>query len=148
MSSRDRKSVQQADDLLLRRDVETRRRFVENDKIGIAGERQRDADALLLAARELVRKPCDEIGGARQSDQFEQFPRACRAASLVIDWCRIQRFGDLVAHPHGWVQRRRRVLRHEADAVAAQRVEVRTIEGARGRSPLNITRPVPMRALL
>ena len=46
---------QQLDDLLLGRDVEAGRRLVEDHEVGLAGQRHGDADALLLAARKLVR---------------------------------------------------------------------------------------------
>ena len=69
---------QQLDDLLLRRDIEAGRRFVEHDEIGLAGQRHGDADALLLAARELVRiAPPDRLR-IGQSDQPEQIVNAAR----------------------------------------------------------------------
>ena len=39
-----------------------------------------------------------------------------------------QRLGNLVAHPHRGIERRRWVLWHETDAVAAQTVEGWTVE--------------------
>ena len=45
---------EQREDLLLRGDVEAGGRLVKHHEVGVAGERHRDADALLLAAGELV----------------------------------------------------------------------------------------------
>ena len=50
-------AAQQREDLLLRRHVERGRRLVGDQQLGIAGERGRDRDALLHAARELERVP-------------------------------------------------------------------------------------------
>ena len=47
--------VEQVDHLRLDRDVERRDRLVGDDQLRVQRERARDADALSLAARELVR---------------------------------------------------------------------------------------------
>jgi hypothetical protein len=49
----------------LRDDVEPRRRLVHDDHRRPADERRRDRDALLLAARQLVREPPQELGVRR-----------------------------------------------------------------------------------
>ena len=49
------RSVQKVDDLRLDRNIERRNRLVANDELGLRGERAGDADALPLAAGELVR---------------------------------------------------------------------------------------------
>jgi hypothetical protein len=47
--------LEQVDDLRLDRDVERRDRLVADDEVGLDRERAGDADALALAAAELVR---------------------------------------------------------------------------------------------
>ena len=60
--------LHQIENLRLDRHVERRDRFVGDDEVGIGGERAGDADALLLAAGELVRIAVDEsLARARPS---------------------------------------------------------------------------------
>ena len=128
---------QQRDDLLLRGDVEAGRRLVEHDEVGIAGQRHGDADALLLAAGELVRIAAPEVGvGSGRPTRSNSSARAgqppARGRCALVQQ---QRLGDLRADAHAGVERRRRVLRHEADAVAAQPVELAAARARAGRGP-------------
>ena len=66
----------------LRRDVEAGRRLVADDHVRPAGERHRDRDALLLAARQLVRVAREERVVGRQRDLLERLAHA-RVALLV-----------------------------------------------------------------
>ena len=59
------------EDVRLRRDVESRRRLVEDDHARAACESHRQADALLLAARELVWIACKETLVARKKHLVE-----------------------------------------------------------------------------
>ena len=61
---------QQVDDLRLHRDVERRHRLVENHERRVERERPRQADALALAAAELVRVAL-EVRGI-EADQMKQ----------------------------------------------------------------------------
>ena len=61
---------QQAQHLVLHRDVERRHRLVEVDELRLDRERPGDRDALTLAARELVGAPGRGI--RRQPDEVEQ----------------------------------------------------------------------------
>ncbi len=63
--------LQQVDDLRLDRDVERRDRLVADDEVGLDRQRPGDADALALAARELVRVAVDRVG--IDADDVEQF---------------------------------------------------------------------------
>ena len=65
---------------IARQRIERAERLVEQHQPRRRGERARDADALLLAARELVRAP---IAHERriELDQLEQLVDACRDAS-------------------------------------------------------------------
>ena len=114
---------QQRDDLLLRRHVEAGRRLVEHDEGRVAGERHGDADALLLAARELVRIAALELHRRRQADEAEQFARPFAVAAVIAVPCarRISSICSPTLMPG--IERRRRVLRHEGDARAAQPIE-------------------------
>ena len=66
--------LQQIDDLGLDRHVERRDRLVADDQLGLDRERARDADALALAAGELVRIAAHVIG--LQADGLEQLDDA------------------------------------------------------------------------
>jgi hypothetical protein len=54
--------LEQVDDLGLHRDVEGRDGLVEHDELGVESERACDADALTLAAGELVRVSVAVLG--------------------------------------------------------------------------------------
>ena len=68
--SRACRSFQQVDDLALDRDVERGDRLVADDEARLERERARDADALALPARELVRIAFRHVG--KQADLAEQ----------------------------------------------------------------------------
>ena len=59
------KLTDRLEDVRLGRDVETRRRLVQDDRLGAEEKRHRDADALLLPSGELVRVAAEEfrVGG-------------------------------------------------------------------------------------
>ena len=69
--------AQQPQDLGLHHHVERRRRLVGDEQLRVARERERDQDALALAARELVRV----VGRAPrgQPDELEQLADAVAA---------------------------------------------------------------------
>ena len=69
--------LEQVDDLRLDRHVERRDRLVADDEVGLERERAGDADALPLAARELVRIAGGRVGG--EPDDLEELPHATRA---------------------------------------------------------------------
>ena len=87
--------------------VERAERLVQQDERRIGGERPRDADALALAAGELVRIPAAAVLGGRQTDQRRAAPRRA---------------------PRG-ARRPSRELRHDA------RRSRRPSDAERGRSP-------------
>ena len=55
--------LQEVDDFRLDVDVERGDRFVADDELGLDGEGARDANALALAAGELMRVPAEVFGG-------------------------------------------------------------------------------------
>ena len=91
--------------------VERRQRLVEQEQARRGGERARERDALLLAARELGR----ELGAAaRQADELQQLVdarRRRRLGDLAVD----QAVGDVVGDREVGKQR----VRLEDDAVVA-----------------------------
>ncbi len=111
--------LHQVDDLGLDGDVEGRDRFVGDDQPRAGGQRAGDADALGLAAGELVRVAVDVFGD--QPDEFHQVggaaPRVPRAHALDQ-----QRFGDDPGHGLAGVERGVRVLEDHLD-VPAQRAQ-------------------------
>ena len=91
--------AQQVENLRLRRHVEARRRLVEHDQLGVAGERHRDHDALLLTAGELVwilARRALRIRKAHVRDQLAN-AAAARSAPRLADGVHRHRLGELVA---------------------------------------------------
>ena len=110
---------EEVDDLRLDRHVERRDGFVGEDDSGLDGQCSRQADALALAAGELVRVAVGGFG--RKSDEAEQLvhPRgdvvaADRAAARPAGVH--QRLGDQPAHAESRIEARVRVLEDELDA--------------------------------
>ena len=105
----------------LRRDVEARRRLVEHDHARPVGERHRERNPLLLAARELVRVAAQEDVVAREQHLAERLDDAC--APLLVgraEAVRRQRLVELRLDPQRRVQRGRGILGHVRDELAAQ----------------------------
>ena len=144
---------QQLDDLAAGLAVEVAGRLVGEEERRIVGERARDGDALLLAARELRRIVMARDRRARRRPAAH---RRARAASLHA--------GNLHRHQHVLERRQRREqmkeLEHEADPLAAQprervlveRRDVDAVERRRGpsdgesspaSSPSSVDLPLP-----
>ena len=125
--------LEQVDHLRLHGDVERRHRLVADDEARLHGERARDADALALAAGELVRVAGRVLGA--QSDFLEQLPDAS---------VRVGSFGEPVdgqslahdrADRHARVERRERILKDDlhlppqrAQSGRIEREHVRAVE--------------------
>ena len=121
--------------------VERREGLVEQHELGLAGERPRERDALLLAARELVRP------AAPRAPRRARPSRAARAT--LAGWpCGpsaprgVDAEGDVLAD--GEVREERAVLRHVADvAVVAPAPRRPSPASAR---PLSVTEPASARS--
>ena len=115
--------LQQVDDLGLHRDIQRRHRLVADDQPRFASQRTRDAYALALAARELVRVALGMLG--RQPDGAQQFGHPLRLAP-DMQAVQHQRLGQGLAHRHSRVQRRVRVLEDDLQVapLGAQRASV------------------------
>jgi hypothetical protein len=94
----------------------------QHDHLGAQRERAGDADALALAAGELVRVAVGEVGV--EADDVEQVLHLLAAVALRghlgVD---LERLADDVADRHARVERGVRVLQHDLD-LPAQRLEV------------------------
>jgi len=104
-------------------------RLVGNDDLGAQGQRPGQADALPLAAGELVRVALDRVAG--QAHLIQQLEHALLLLGPAADALDGQRLADDRADPHPRVQRGVRVLEHKlqvapvaAQLAAAQRVDV------------------------
>ena len=96
--------LEQVDHLRADRDVERRDRLVEDDQLRVQRERPRDADALPLAARELVREAVRVLG--REPDDAQQLVdaslalvaagarRGCASGSLTMSRTVIRGLSD------------------------------------------------------
>ena len=132
--------LHQVDDLGLDRDVERRDRLVADDELGMERQRAGDADALALAAGELVREALGVV--AREADHLEQLaypPRLLRPRPPAVDH---ERLGDDVLDRHARIERAERVLEddlhlapHRPHALGVQALDRLALEadGAAGR---------------
>ena len=110
--------VEQVEHLRLHRQVERGDRLVADDDVGVQCQRAGDADALALAAGELLRVLVGGLGA--EADEVEQAPHPHVAvlAGLVHALVAAPRLGDDVARRHPRVQRRVGVLEHHLHAAA------------------------------
>src|SRR3982074_2958005 len=91
------------EDVTLRGDVESGRGLVENDHAWSTGERHRDSDPLLLAARHLVGEALQNRPGKR--DVVQKLADAfldVHAVQLVS--MHLEHFAELWSHPMCWVE--------------------------------------------
>ena len=112
--------AQQRQNLLLDGDVERARRFVREQHVRILRKRDRDHDALLHAARELVRihvEPALRIGNA---DIVEKRDATLPHGAEVEVGADAHCLGELSADGEDRVERARRVLKHDPDLASAQ----------------------------
>ena len=109
--------LEQVDDLRLDRHVEGADRLVADDDLGLDGERPGDADALALAAAELVRIALDERGV--ETDQLEQLGDARLARLARREVVDAQRLGQDLADGLARVEARVRVLEDHLELPAA-----------------------------
>ena len=86
----------------------------------LAGERHGDGDALALAAGKLVRVGIDALGRIGKADAVEQCNRLVARLRGRKTLVPAQRLGDLAADGVHRIERRHRLLKDHADAVAAQ----------------------------
>ena len=77
---------QQVDDLRLDRDVERRDRLIADDQLRVERQRPGDADALALAARELVRERVHQPLAAGRRDSNRKATRSRRSCGLPTPW--------------------------------------------------------------
>src|SRR5262249_26130911 len=107
---------QEVDDLRLDRYVERRDRFVADDERGVEGERPGDADALALAAGELVRIALHRL--PPEADLAEDCRDAVEELAPRGDAVIAHRLGHDVADIHARVQGRVRVLEDDLQLAA------------------------------
>ena len=119
--------AQQANDLRLHRNVERGNRLVAHHELRLQAQRPGDADALPLAARELVRIAVQVV--AAHAHRFHQRLYPLLAVRELVDQ---QVLAHHLAHRHARVQRRERILEdhlhpapHLEHALARQCQQVR-----------------------
>ena len=118
----------QVDDLGLHRDVERRRGFVGDQKVGAAGQRNGDHDALAHAAGKLVRIVADAPLRRGHADLAQRFLGAVHRFVPAGALVQHEHLGDLLADRRQWIERRHRLLEDHGDAFAPQRPQL----GGRG----------------
>src|SRR5438105_2423944 len=102
------KIFEQVDDLGLDRHVQRRDGLIAYHQLRVQGKGPSDADALPLAARELMRVPVVEVGV--QPHESQQLLHALVALAPSQHPEVVQRLGDDVAHRHPRIKRCERVL--------------------------------------
>ena len=128
-------SAQELEDLRLHRHVQPRDDFVRDYQTRIQRDGARDADALALAARELVRIAVEEL--RRQVDSLEKAGgQAKRLAGIQRAPVREERLRKGGAHREARVEGRLRILEHDLHACAkgpqfgfVERSDVAPLEG-------------------
>ena len=101
------RSTSRFSDLRLDRDVERRDRLVGDDELRLQDERARDADALALAARELVRVAAAACSARRPTRSSSSATRASRSFGALEPVDR-ERLADESRDGHARVERRER----------------------------------------
>ncbi len=114
---------EQVEDLALDGHVERGGRLVGDEQLRLAGERHGDHDALLLAARQLVRIGAQAPPRLGQADLGEQFLGARQGLPPAQPQVQGERLAELVGHAQHRVERAHRVLEHAGDVAAAQRAQ-------------------------
>ncbi|MBW8896489.1 MAG: ABC transporter ATP-binding protein [Acidobacteria bacterium] len=109
---------QQIDDLRLHRYIEGGDGLVGDDERRVERQSAGQADALSLAAAELMRV-ARQLGRI-ETDQLEQFGHSRFSIACVSDAVNDQRFLDDRPHPHARIQRRKWVLKHNLHVAARQ----------------------------
>ena len=105
--------AQQVEDGRLHGDVERRHRLVGDQQARRDAERPREADALALPARELVRVAVAQLGA--QPDRVEELDHAPVERGAAGEPVQPQRLADDLAAGHPRVERRVRVLEDDVD---------------------------------
>ena len=96
------KVLQQVDDLRLDGDIQRRHRFIQHQELRLDRQSAGDADALTLAAAELVRISRREIG--LQRDSTEQFLHPFLSRPRCADPEDYHRLFDDVLNGHAWIE--------------------------------------------
>ena len=105
--------LQQVDNLRLNRDIERGNRLVADDDLGADRQGAGDADALALAAAELVREALGVVGV--QADGLEQLGHAVAPGLALGQAVDRQRLADDRADRHARIERGIRVLEDHLD---------------------------------
>ena len=132
--------VEQVEHLRLHGQVERGHRLVADDHVGIECQRAGDADALALAAGELLRILVRRLRAEADEVQQPAHPHVAVAPALVEALVAAPRLGDDVARRHARVQRGVWILEHHLHTAAerqqllaaqAERVDAVEPHGAR-----------------
>ena len=115
----------EVEDLLLDGHIQRRGGFVGNQQVGPAGQRHGNGDALALPARELVGVGIKALRCLGNADAVQQRNRPLPRGGLVQVQVQPQGLCHLAANGVHGVEGRHGLLKHHADAVAAQPAHLR-----------------------
>ncbi len=119
--------LQQGQDLGLDGDVERRGRLVGDQQIRLIGERHRDHHALSLAAGQLMGVGAQALLRLAQAHQVQQLQRSRARLRLAHSAVQHQGLADLAVDRVQRVERGHRLLKYDADAIAAHLAEGRLV---------------------
>ena len=116
--------VDQLEDFRLHGNVQCGSRLVADQDLRIARERNCDYDALAHTAGELERVLVKAPLRFRDADSVHQLKRAVFCFFRADFFAQVQYFGDLLSDLHDRVERGKRILENQTDAVAADLMEI------------------------
>ncbi len=107
---------EQIEDLRLNRDIQRTGGLIADDQFGLQGERPGDADALALAAGELVREPFSRAWPkpAALKEIADTLPELIAAGQAV----HLERFADDSSDAHSWIEGADRILEDDLHLAA------------------------------
>ena len=119
---------EQGEDLRLDGHIESRRRLVGDEQLGLVGQRHGDHHALPETTGQLVRIVAEPLLRPGQAHQRQHFDRAVQGLRLRGVLVQSHRLGDLVADGLGRVKRGQRVLEDHRDLVAADPAQILVLQ--------------------
>ena len=110
-------------------DIERGGRLVGDQKLGLAGERNRDHDALAHASAELMGKFVDDAGRFREADAFEEGNGFVQGLAAVHVEVLQQDLNDLVADREHRMEGAHGLLEDHGDLAAADGADLTAVGG-------------------
>ena len=128
--------LEQVQDLRLHGDVERGAGLVRQQDLRFGDQRHGDHHALAHAAGQLVRILAHTSRAVRDVHRLQHLDGTLFGGARAGAAMHAQHLGDLIAHPQIRIERRHRVLKHHADAIAAHLVQGSARRGRAAPAPI------------